>query len=148
MGNSVPERALRPLGSLDTADEQRQAWQQATTAAGGTPTVAQVEQARAAFARKWKLRCKAVLSSFEEAGEQLFTFLRYPASQWKALRTTNALERINEEFRRRTKTQASLPSEDAVLLLLFGLLRSGQITLRRLVGWQDMTTITRRIEVA
>ena len=57
-------------------------------------------------------------------------------SQWKALRTTNALERINEEFRRRTKTQASLPNEEAVLFLLFGLLRSGQVTLRRLVGWQ------------
>jgi len=112
------------------------------------PTVAQVEQARVAFARKWKLRCKAVGSSFEEAGDPLFTFLRYPLSQWKALRTTNALERINEEFRRRTKTQASLPSEDAVLLLLFGLLRSGQITLRRLVGWQDMATITKRIEAA
>jgi len=52
------------------------------------------------------------------------------------LRTTNALERINEEFRRRTKTQASLPSEEAVLFLLFGLLRSGQVTLRRLVGWR------------
>jgi transposase-like protein len=112
------------------------------------PTVAEVQQARTAFARKWKLRCKAVVSSFEEAGEQLFTFLSYPPSQWKALRTTNALERINEEFRRRTKTQASLPSEDAVLLLLFGLLRSGQIKLRRLVGWQDMATVTKRIEAA
>ncbi len=45
---------------------------------------------------------------------------------------------INEEFRRRTKTQASLPSQDAVLLLLFGLLRSGQIKLRPLDGYQDM----------
>jgi transposase-like protein len=97
-----------------------------------------VEKARTAFVRKRKLRCKAVLTSLEEAGDDLFTFLRYPASQWKALRTTNALERINEEFRRRTKTQASLPGEDAVLLLLFGLLRSGQVVLRRLVGWQDM----------
>jgi len=43
--------------------------------------------------------------------------------------------RINKEFRRRTKTQASLPGEEAVLLLLFVLLRSGQITLRRLAGW-------------
>lgn len=101
-------------------------------------TAEAVAAARAAFTRKWKARCKAVFTSFEEAGDQLFTFLRYPASQWKALRTTNALERINEEFRRRTKTQASLPSEDAVLLLLFGLLRSGQITLRRIGGWQDM----------
>jgi putative transposase len=97
-----------------------------------------VEQARRGFGRKWKLRCQAVHQSFEEAGDQLFTFTAFPASQWKALRTTNALERINEEFRRRTKTQASLPNEEAVLLLLFGLLRSGQITLRRVVGWQDL----------
>jgi putative transposase len=55
------------------------------------------------------------------------------------VRTTNALERINEEFRRRTKTQASLPSEEA-LFLLFDLLRSGQVRLRRLVGWQDLTS--------
>jgi len=97
-----------------------------------------VEQARAGFLRKWRLRCKAVVSSFEEAGDELFTFLQFPQLQWKALRTTNALERINEEFRRRTKTQASLPSEDAVLLLLYGLLRSGQIVLRRIDGRDDL----------
>ncbi|MGA8570257.1 MAG: IS256 family transposase [Candidatus Binataceae bacterium] len=107
-----------------------------------------VEHARVGFARKWKLRCKAVSASFEEAGDELFTFTGFPISQWKALRTTNALERINEEFRRRSKTQASLPSEEAVLFLLFGLLRSGQVTLRRLVGWQDLTTISEQPEAA
>jgi transposase-like protein len=103
------------------------------------PSREAVEQARVGFLRKWKLRCKAVSASFEEAGDELFTFTSFPSSQWKALRTTNALERINEEFRRRTKTQASLPNEEAVLFLLFGLLRSGQVRLRRLVGWQDLT---------
>jgi len=111
-------------------------------------TAAAVEQARAAFRRKWTTRCAAAWKSFEEAGDELFTFLRYPVSQWKALRTTNALERINEEFRRRTKTQASLPNEEAVLLLLFGLVRSGQIVLRRLVGWQDLAAISNRSEAA
>ena len=101
-------------------------------------TVAVVEQARARFIKKWRLRCPAVVESLQEAGDELFTFLRFPSSQWKALRTTNALERINEEFRRRTKTQASLPSQDSVLLLLFGLLRSGQVKLRALVGYHDM----------
>lgn len=101
-------------------------------------TVAAIEQARARFTKKWRLRCPAVIESLENAGNELFTFLRFPSSQWRALRTTNALERINEEFRRRTKTQASLPSQDAVLLLLFGLLRSGQIKLRTLDGYQDM----------
>ena len=33
------------------------------------------------------------------------------------------------------KTQASLPSQDAVLLLLFGLLRSGQVKMRKIDGW-------------
>jgi putative transposase len=107
-----------------------------------------VEQARRGFARKWKLRCQAVYQSFEEAGDQLFTFTAFPASQWKALRTTNALERINEEFRRRTKTQASLPNEEAVLLLLFGLLRSGQIRLRRLVGWHQLVSSSKSAEAA
>ena len=107
-----------------------------------------VEHARVGFARKWKLRCKTVSASFEEAGDELFTFTAFPISQWKALRTTNALERINEEFRRRTKTQASLPSEEAVLLLLFGLLRSGQVTLRRLVGWHDLAAISEQPQAA
>jgi len=61
--------------------------------------------------------------------------------QWKALRTTNALERINEEFRRRTKTQSTLPSAEAVVLLLFGLLRTGQIRLRRLDGWRELPPV-------
>ncbi len=60
---------------------------------------------------------------------------------WKALRTTNALERINEEFRRHTKTQASLPGQDAVLLLLFGLLRSGHVKLRKIDGWHEMVQV-------
>ena len=101
-------------------------------------TAAAVEQARTRFTKKWQLRCPAVVESLKEAGDDLFTFLRFPAAQWKALRTTNALERINEEFRRRTKTQSSLPGQDAVLLLLFGLLRSGQVKLRALVGYQEM----------
>jgi putative transposase len=102
---------------------------------------AAVQKARSSFTKKWRLRCPAVIASVEEAGDELFTFLQFPEAQWKALRTTNALERINEEFRRRVKTQASLPSQDAVLLLLFGLLRGGYIKLRALVGYYEMEKV-------
>ena len=105
---------------------------------------AAVQKARGSFTKKWRVRCPAVVASLEEAGEELFTFVRFPIAQWKALRTTNALERINEEFRRRVKTQGSLPSQDAVMLLLFGLLRSGQIKLRALVGYHEMGKLTER----
>ena len=40
---------------------------------------------------------------FCQGRRRALTFDGFPSSQWKALRTTNALERINEEFRRRTK---------------------------------------------
>jgi putative transposase len=74
--------------------------------------VAAVDHERARFMKKWQLRCPAVVESLKEAGDELFTFLRFPRSQWRALRTTNAIERINEEFRRRTKTQTSLPGQE------------------------------------
>jgi transposase-like protein len=105
-----------------------------------------VDKARKAFTKRWHMRCPSVVTSLEEAGEDLFTYLKFPKSQWKALRTTNALERINGEFRRRTKTQASLPSEDAVLLLLFGLLRSGQIRMRKIDGCDDMAPAKQMVE--
>jgi hypothetical protein len=39
----------------------------------------------------------------------------------------DVIERLNEEFRRRVKTQVALPTEDAALVLLVGLVVSGQI---------------------
>lgn len=45
-------------------------------------------QGQTAFLRTWRLKCYAAAASLEEAGEELFTFLRYPKGQWRALRTT------------------------------------------------------------
>ncbi len=59
---------------------------------------------RKAFIRKWRLKCRAVADSLEEAGDKLFTFTRFPQSQWKSIRTSNAIERLHEEFKRRIKT--------------------------------------------
>ena len=57
------------------------------------------------FLRKWRLRCPGVATSLEETGDRLFAFLQLPPSQWKSARTTNAIERLHEEFKRRIKTQ-------------------------------------------
>jgi putative transposase len=96
------------------------------------------EEAREAFLGKWKKLCPGVATSLEEAGEELLTFFGFPESQHLSLRTTNAIERMQLEFRRRVKTQAALPSEDAVLRLFFGLWVSGQIKLRRIRGYRDI----------
>ena len=100
---------------------------------------AEIEQRRGAFLRKWRLKCKAVADSLEEAGDRLFTFTRLPPSQWKSARTTNAIERLHEEFKRRIKTQTVLPSAETAAMLFWALLASGQITMRKVDGWQSLT---------
>ncbi len=101
-------------------------------------TPKEVQTRRRAFLRKWRLRCPAVATSLEEAGERLFAFLRLPPSQWKSARTTNAIERLHEEFKRRIKTQTVLPSAETAAMLFWALLASGQITMRKVNGWQSL----------
>ena len=48
-------------------------------------------------------------------------------SQWKSARTTNAIEHLHEEFKRRIKTQTILPSAESAAMLFWALLAWGQI---------------------
>ena len=80
-----------------------------------------------AFLAKGTTLCPAVARSLEEAGSELLTFYAFPKSMWRSLRTTNPLENLNREFRRRTKTQASFGTEQAGVTLLCGLVAFGQI---------------------
>ena len=98
----------------------------------------EIEAKRKAFIRKWRLKCRAVADSLEEAGDKLFTFTRFPKSQWKSIRTSNAIERLHEEFKRRIKTQTVLPSAETAAMLFWALLASGQITMRKVDGWQSL----------
>jgi putative transposase len=100
----------------------------------------EVEAGRKAFIRKWRLKHRAVADSLQEAGDRLFTFTRMPPSQWRSVRTTNAIERLHEEFKRRIKTQTVLPSADTAAMLFWALLASGQINMRKVDGWQTLAT--------
>jgi putative transposase len=99
---------------------------------------AEVMRRRTLFLAKWRLKCRAVADSLEEAGDRLFTFTRLPVSQWKSARTTNSIERLHEEFKRRIKTQTVLPSAETAAMLFWSLLASGQITMRKVDGWQSL----------
>jgi len=103
-------------------------------------TPEEITARRKAFIRKWRLKHRAVADSLEEAGERLFAFTRLPPDQWKSARSTNIIERLHEEFKRRIKTQTVLPSADTAAMLFWALLASGQIILRKIDGWQTMAT--------
>jgi transposase-like protein len=101
-----------------------------------SPEAAQA--ALAQFRRTWTARWSAAVVSLAEAGDQLTTYLALPAAQWKGLRSTNIIERIFGGFRRRLKVQGALPSAEAVLIVLWGTLATGAITLRRVPGYRTL----------
>jgi transposase-like protein len=98
----------------------------------------QVLAKRKHFLAKWRLKHRAVADSLEEAGDRLFSFLRLPPAQWKSARTTNAVERLHEEFKRRIKTQTLLPCAQTAAMLFWALMASGQITMRKIDGWETI----------
>jgi transposase-like protein len=102
---------------------------------------AAARRAHADFVSKWKGRCPGVAKSLAEAGDELFTMYRFPKQHWKNIRTTNVIERLNGEFRRRVKTQGPLPGEDAAMILLFGLIATGQIKLRKIDGYRKLAGV-------
>src|ERR1700751_2902690 len=103
-------------------------------------TTEEIPLRRKAFLRKWRLKHRAVADSLEEAGESLFAFVRLPPSQWESARHPNAIERLHEEVKRRIKTQTVLPSAETAAMLFWALLASGQISMRKVDGWQTLTS--------
>jgi transposase-like protein len=133
-------RNLERKAPKHALDELREDFHRIVYAASGEAA----RTAYSAFERKWAKRCPGVARSLQDGGAELLTFFTFPKAQWKTLRTTNVIERLNEEFRRRVKTQGSLPTEDAALILLFGLVASGQIQLRRIDGWRKIASVLRQ----
>jgi transposase-like protein len=120
--------------------EMQRDYHRITHAADG----AEARKAYARFLGKWSELCPAVARSIEEAGAELLTFYEFPKAMWKSLRSTNALENLNREFRRRTKTQASFGTEEAAITLLYGLLAFGQIELRKIDGYRHVKALMSR----
>jgi putative transposase len=103
---------------------------------------ADAERAYTRMHRRWSSRCPAVAESLAEAGPDLLTFYAFPSAQWKALRSTNLIERIHGELRRRIKTQATWSTEHGMLNLLHGLFAAGIIRLRRIDGFTMLRSAT------
>lgn len=72
--------------------------------------------------RKWADKYPKLCTWVEENIEETFTFYRWPRSHHKHIRSTNMLERINEEIKRRTYVIRIFPNEDSCLRLVRALL--------------------------
>jgi transposase-like protein len=56
-----------------------------------------------------------VASMLLDAGEDLLAFTDFPVAHWRTVRSTNPLERLNGEIKRRTNVVESVPNDASVL---------------------------------
>jgi putative transposase len=70
-----------------------------------------------AFAEKWEKEIPSAVKSLSNSLDACLTFFSFPHEEWISLRTTNTVERLNKEFKRRTKPMEILAGENACYLL-------------------------------
>lgn len=96
------------------------------------PNVLLAEYAKEAFLAKYTARFPSAVRCFEEDFEACIAHLRFPPRHRKYIRTTNMLERLFEEERRRTKINPSTWGEKPVLKLSFAALSRASASWRKM----------------
>lgn len=70
------------------------------------------------FKEKWKKDIPSAVNCLEKSIDSCLTFFDFPEDEWISLRTTNIIERLNKEFKRRTKPMEIVAGEHACYRLL------------------------------
>jgi putative transposase len=70
------------------------------------------------FKKKWIKDLPSATKCFENSIASCLTFFNFPQEEWSALRTTNIIERVNKEYKRRTKSMEIVAGEKACYTLL------------------------------
>jgi putative transposase len=68
--------------------------------------------------KKWQSRYPKLCNWVEENIEETFTFYRWPLAHHKHLKSTNMLERVNEELKRRSHVIRIFPNPESCLRLM------------------------------
>jgi putative transposase len=87
-------------------------------------------------------RARKERTSVFASGLRIECAISSPRASQSGRSSTNAIERLHEEFKRRIKTLTVLPSADTAAMLFWALLASGQINMRKVDGWQTLATTT------
>ncbi len=83
------------------------------------------DQAWAAFCEKYAKTYPSAIECLKRDGEACLAFYAFPVTHWKTIRTTNVIERLFEEVKKRThKMNAAFRNEDSCLLMFYAVIRS------------------------
>ena len=85
----------------------------------GATSLEQAKQALRDFKQEYSKVYPSAISRLEDDLDQSLMFYLFPANHWKRIRTSNRLERMNKEIRRRLRVIGRHPSESGCLSLVF-----------------------------
>jgi len=90
-----------------------------------------------AFASKWDGKYPTISAAWRRHWDELSVFYAYPQEIRRVIYTTNAIESMNRQLRKVLKTRGALPSDEAVLKLLYlALERISKKWTRPIANWQ------------
>ena len=70
------------------------------------------------FEKKWEQELPSAVKSLRYSIGGCLTFFDYPKEEWLSLRTTNVIERLHKEFKRRANTMEIVAGENACYRLM------------------------------
>lgn len=89
------------------------------------PNREKAEQRLAAFGEKFAGQYPSAVACLQRDVSAGLTFYAFPEAHWKTLRTTNVIERLFQEVKKRSKKMnAAFRNEDSCLLLFYAVIRS------------------------
>lgn len=81
-------------------------------------TKAKADEFYKSFSEKWDNVIPSAVKALTQSLNSCLTFFNFPEEEWISLRTTNIIERLNKEFKRRTKPMEIVAGENACYRLL------------------------------
>jgi putative transposase len=70
------------------------------------------------FIERWGKELPSAVKSLKNSIESCLTFFNFPEQEWISLRSPYIIERLNKEFKRRTKSMEIVAGETSCYLLL------------------------------
>lgn len=86
------------------------------------PNKEEAENRLRKLTQKYKQSAPKLAQWAEKNIPESFAFFQFPAEHWSKIRTSNVLERVNREIRRRTRVINVFPNADAYLRLVSAML--------------------------
>ena len=80
-------------------------------------------KAQAVVKQLREMKFTAAAKKIETGIDETLTYMDYPAQHWNKIKTTNLIERVNREIKRRTRVIGAFPDGQSALMLVCTRLR-------------------------